>query len=116
MNLSRAIAKVTMKKNISVVDVVEVLRKYNLLSLLPSIKRDIEKLTRDKGFEDTVHIESPFEIDNEALGRIKRVIGNDLAKTEVTINKNILAGFKARFKGKLYDGSAERIIRKLATH
>ena len=44
---------------------------------------------------------------------VKNIIGNTSSPHEVTINKNILAGFKARYKGKLYDGSAERIMRQL---
>lgn len=103
------------RKKSSVKDVEDVLRTYNLLALLPSIKDAMMKITRDEGMRNTIRIESPFELDEEAIAKIRRIVGNDLAEYEVTINKNILAGFKARYKGKLYDGSAERIIRQL-TH
>lgn len=113
MSLSRSIAEKIVEKNISLDDVLATLRGYDLLALLPSIKRDIEKLSREEGDKETIHIESPFPLGEKALAKIKRIVGNDLAKTEITINKELLAGFKARYKGKLYDGSAERIIKQL---
>lgn len=113
MTLSRNIAELIVKKNVKIGDVEETLRSYNLLALLPNILVAVKKITEDVGKENTIHIETPFELDEEALTRIKRIVGNDLADTEVTINKDILAGFKARFKGKLYDGGADRIIRQL---
>lgn len=113
MTLSRKIAFLIVKKNVSVDDVEKILRTYTLLSLLPSIRNAVIKLTKDEGRENTVHIESPFELNEEAVAKIKRIVGNDLAPHEIAINKNILAGFKARFKGKMYDGSAERILRHI---
>ncbi len=113
MTLSRKIATLMVKKNVCIDDVEETLRKYKLISLLPSIREAVMKMTQDEGKEKTVYIESPFELNKEAVAKILRIVGNDLAPHEVSINKNILAGFKARFKGKLYDGSAERIIREI---
>lgn len=112
MSLSRRMAEKIVDQYIPAGDVVEVLTHYNLLSLLPAITSDIKKLSRDEGDRETIHIESPFELDEKATSRIKRIVGNDLANTDVSINQNILAGFKARYKGKLYDGSAERIIKQ----
>jgi F0F1-type ATP synthase delta subunit len=116
MTLSRTIAELIVKKNAKIDDVVDTLRKYNLLSLLPSIQDAVIKLTQDKGLEDTIRIESPFPVGDTALKKIQRIVGNDLAPTETVINKNVLGGFKARFKGRLYDGSAERIIRQFINH
>jgi F0F1-type ATP synthase delta subunit len=113
MTLSRSIAKLVVQKNLKIDDLVDSLRTYNLLSLLPSIKEAVSKLLEENTQKDAIHIESPFEINQPALQKIKRIVGNDLAETEVVINKTILAGFKARHKGKLYDGSAERIIKQL---
>ncbi len=113
MTLSRKIAELMVRKDLSVVHVIEKLREYGLLPLLPSIRDSMEKLISERNSSETIRIESPFELDSSALIRIKRIIGNQNAETEVTINKNVLAGFKARFKGKLYDGSVERIIKQL---
>lgn len=113
MSLSRNIAHAIIDKNIPATGVVEVLQNYKLLSLLPAILSDMKRLSHDTGNRETIRVESPFEVGKDALVRIRRVVGNDLAPTEVTINKELLAGFKARYKGKLYDGSAERIIKQL---
>ena len=112
MSLSRSIAQTVLKQNNTGSDLVDVLRRYNLLSLLSSIKEEMKKLTEREAAKDIIQIESPFPLNDKALGRIKRIVGNDLADAEVTINQHLLAGFKARYKGKVYDGSAERIIKQ----
>lgn len=116
MALSRQIAELMVKKNVSVQAVTDALARYNLLGLLPSVKNDVLKLTREQGVAESVHIESPFELDALALSQIQTLIGSGKAETRVTINKDVLAGFKARYKGKLYDGSAERIVRNIINH
>lgn len=113
MILSRQIAELLLKKKVGVDEVTKALSTYGLLSLLPNILNAVTRLTRDEKEQDTIRIESPFEIEESALARIKRIVGNDMAPTEVTINKNLLAGFKARHKGMSYDGSAARIIKQL---
>lgn len=114
MILSRKIADVIVRKGVTTDDVVEALRSYNLLALLPSIKKAVEQMNRDERSQESIAIESPFPLDAKAIARIKRIAGNDLALHSIIINKDLLAGFKARFKGKLYDGSAERIVRQIS--
>lgn len=113
MALSRNIADIIVRKGVKIEDVEETLRSYKLLSLLPSIKKAVEQMYRVEGSKEEIAVESPFLLDENALARIKRIVGNDLAPATTTINKDILAGFKARYKGKLYDGSAERIVKQL---
>ncbi len=113
MTLSRKLAQVMIEKNISADDMVDTLRTYNLLGLLPAIQKVVIEMSLRKNAGDTITIESPFMLSQDAVQHIKKIVGNSSSPHEVTINKSILAGFKARFKGKLYDGSAERIIRQL---
>lgn len=113
MTLSRTLATMLVNKGLSVSDLVEVLGKYKLLSLLPEIKRSAALLYNQAKLSDTIMIESPFPLNEEAVSRIKRIVGNDLAVHSEIYNRDLLSGFKARFRGKLYDGSAERIIRQL---
>jgi F0F1-type ATP synthase delta subunit len=113
MTLSRKLAKLILEKNVSVDDVVKTLATYNLLGLLPAVLEGVVEMSSHKKAKNVLAIESPFLLSEESIARIKQITGNDGIKHEVTINKKILAGFKARFKGKLYDGSAERIIRQL---
>lgn len=113
MSLSRTIASHIIKEEFTVSTLVEVLTKYKLVPLLPSIMHEVKKLSLHSMRDDTIMIETPFPLSQDAIQKVKRIVGNDIASHDVTINKSILAGFKARFKGKLYDGSAERIIRQL---
>lgn len=113
MTLSRKLAMVMIEKNVSVDVVTETLRKYNLLGLLPSVLSTVMQILSHRSARDLVTIESPFPLSENSIVHIKKIMGVETQKHEVTINKSILAGFKARWKGVLYDGSAERIIRQL---
>lgn len=115
MSLSRNIAKEIVKKDIDVKIVTSVLLKYNLLSLLPSILKDVKHIYGKVNTYDTLAIESPFKINKKALIAVQKIVGKEAsnATKTISINKNLLAGFKARFQGKLYDASAERVIKHL---
>lgn len=113
MILSRNLANLIVEEKVSVEDIVTLLTKYNLLGLLPAIKEKAEEIASHAKRGDTLAIETPFPLSIDTISLIKKMTGNDTAIHEITINKNILAGFKARCKGKLYDGSAERIVRQL---
>lgn len=113
MTLSRKIATLILEKNISIDEVVKMLDMYNLLGLLPSIKDNVTEISTHTKSSNTLAIEAPFPLSDEIIAHIKKVTKSGDIEHEVTINKHILAGFKARYKGTLYDGSAERIIRQL---
>jgi F0F1-type ATP synthase delta subunit len=115
MSLSRNLAHIIVEKGVSIKNVENVLRTYKLLPLLSLVLLNVKRLASDQSARDTIVIESPFSLNEKAIGRVKRIVGNDIAEHTVTINKDVLSGFKARFKGKLYDGSAERIIKQLIT-
>lgn len=113
MTLSRKLAKLILEKSVSVEDVVVTLTTYNLLGLLPAILDRVVEISSYKKADGIITIESPFMLSDEAVSHIKKITGNNNVNHEVTINKKILAGFKARFKGILYDGSAGRIVKQL---
>ncbi len=113
MNLSKKIAQLIVEKNISIDAVTDALNAYSLLSLMPSILEQVKRMKVRESLQDTLRIESPFLLDQHAIEHIRKIVGDEKAEHEVTINKNLLAGWKARFKEKLYDASAERIIRQL---
>lgn len=115
MSLSRKLASRILLKQSSLEEVVTLLRKYKMLSLLPSIRTSMLQMSDALEKKESIIIETPFPLSDESIKKIKRIVGNDIASHEVIINKNILAGFQARFKGILYDGSAQRIIRQLLT-
>ncbi len=112
MSLSRSLAGQIIKDESSLPKIIELLTKYKMLSLLPSVKQAYIQMSAVSNSNDVIMIESPFAITDDSVKRIKRIVGNDMAEHRVTINKDLLAGFRARFKGVLYDGSAERIIKQ----
>ena len=113
MNLSQKIAKMIVEGKLTSKACIEVLEKRNLLSLLPTILRLVKHSVHTKTLEDTIRIESPFPLSDKAIAAVKRIVGNDLAPHVTVINKDLLLGFRARCKGKLYDASALRIIEQL---
>ena len=116
MPLSQTLALFLIEGKVTIDDIVTLLTKYKMLSLLPQIHKAVRKLQISIKDKESIIIESPFSLSEDSVRKIKRIVGNDLANTEVVIKENILSGFKARYKGKLYDGSGERIIQQLLAH
>lgn len=113
MPLSRKLAIYILQGKASINDVTELLTKYDLLTLLPSIKQSLVQMSSSVHKDGTIMIETPYVLSSDSVKTIKGIVGHHDAPHTVVINKNILAGFKAKFKGMMYDGSAERIIKQL---
>ncbi len=113
MPLSRKLAIYILEGKASIADVVELLTKYDLLTLLPSIKQSLLQMSQGSHRKGTILIETPFELSKQSIEVIKGIVGDNNAPHEVIINKNILAGFKAKCNGMMYDGSAQRIIKQI---
>jgi F0F1-type ATP synthase delta subunit len=113
MPLSRKLATYLISGKITLDDVVVLLTKYKLLTLLPSVKQALVQMSTSVQKHQTMTIESPFSLSDQSLQKIKGMTKNPEAPHRVVINKNILAGFKATYQGIMYDGSAERIIKQL---
>lgn len=116
MSLSRKLALLILQGKASLASVVELLAKYKMLSLLPSVQKALVQMSSLLQTKDTIMIESPFPLSDAAINHIQKIIGDEHADYKVSINSHVLAGFKARFKGILYDGSAERIIKQIINH
>jgi F0F1-type ATP synthase delta subunit len=113
MPLSRKLAILILEGKASLDDVVVLLEKYDLLTLLPFIKQSLVQLSHGAHKEGTMTIETPYPLSESSLTKIKEIAGDIHAPHDVIINKKILAGFKAKYKGMMYDGSAERIIKQI---
>ncbi len=112
MSLSRNIATYLETSNATLKDLDEVLVKYKLQSLLPEILRFLSRKQKIREQKEMVMIESPFPLSEESLSAIKRLVNGKDAEHVVTINGNLLAGFKAKYRDLMYDASAERIIKQ----
>ena len=116
MPLSRKLALYILEGKATVADVVDLLTKYDLLTLLPFIKQSLVQMSAGAHREGTMTIETPFALSDTSITRIKEIAGDTSAPHTVIINKTILAGFKAKYKGMMYDGSAARIIKQITNH
>lgn len=114
--LSKKIATLLLEEKTTIVSVEKLLTRYHLKALLPSILASLHSLKRRSSSYNTIVIESPFPVADASVARIKRIVGNDMAPHTVTINKDVLAGFTATFRGVRYDGSAKRSIKQLLSH
>jgi F0F1-type ATP synthase delta subunit len=112
MPLSYQLAKLLLLEKTTLPDVVTILTKYKMLALLPSIHKALSNLSKNKGIYTTIMIETPYTLSLDSVDIIKAMVGNKNAPHTITLNKDVLAGFRARFEGTLYDGSAERIIKQ----
>ncbi len=113
MSLTKNLATHIIKNEAAYPYAIELLTKYNMLSLLPSLRDALTQLSKNDVLFDTLVIEAPFELSQDAIIKIKRIVGDEHVPHQVTINKEVLAGFRARLRGKLYDGSAQRIVKQL---
>lgn len=113
MVLSHKLAKLLIENKITVKSCISFLEENKLTSLFPTILRLVKNMSYKKNNYETLIIESPFNLSDSSIKKIKRIVGNDLAIHKEEINPKLLAGFRARFRGTLYDASAKRIVDQL---
>lgn len=109
--LSRRIAQLLLSGNVSVDGVISYLKEHKLTSLFPHVMRHMKGAAVREKAHNTLIIESPFPLDKEAVNAIKKRIGEEVAGVEEKENKDLLAGFTAKFKDKEYDASARTILK-----
>ena len=108
--LSRRIAQLLASGNVSVESVCTYLQEHGLLDLLPHIHKHLHELRAKEIARNTLVVESPFPLSETALQTIKHLIGETAEEVKTVENKELLAGFVARFKDREYDRSARTII------
>lgn len=108
--LSRKIAQLLARGNVSTQGVFTYLQEHGLLDLLPHIHKHLKEIRAKEITRNTLVIESPFPLSEKAVGNIQHLIGGGAEEVRTTLNTELLAGFVARFKDKEYDRSAKTII------
>lgn len=83
------------------------------LFFVPALQYLSGLLKRDQNF-DTLVIQSPFDLEAVQIDQItSKITGKVDARITTLVNKSLLAGFRATYRGKIYDGSARQYITKL---
>lgn len=108
--LSRTLATLLYKEKIHVHGVLAYLSQHNLTSLVRPVLLHMQKLKRIEDERNTLRIESPFPLERTSVKAITHLVGEEVHAVTETLKPELLAGFVARYKGKEYDASAQRII------
>lgn len=104
-------AQLLIERKVTVDNLVSFLEKHNLLAMLPGVLGFLKHKEAQHLAHNTLVIETPFPLDDKSIKTVKRMAGNDLIEeVELVENKDVLAGYIARYKGKEYDASAKTII------
>lgn len=89
------------------------IKKNNLTHQLPSILYHLEKIYEIESEKNFLKIETAHNIKTETILDIKKYLQINDLKDVVVIKEDLIAGFRAKWKGFMYDSSIENSIKKL---
>lgn len=116
--LAEAIYKISndasLKDEDTSVAVLNYIDTYNLQSLLPKVIRHLEdRKNKDLAWE-TLDIESGLSINDTIVDSIKmKLKANDAKVVKSGVNGELVGGFKATYKGVIYDASMKNQLQLL---
>lgn len=114
--LAKAFATLLIENKTTLPAVEDALKRFHLLSLLPSILDELKHHQKENRISDTIYIESPFPITKDNELTIKKLLNAEEKDHHFIENKNLLAGFRARYKGTMVDSSMKRILNTFINH
>jgi F0F1-type ATP synthase delta subunit len=89
------------------------IEKRNLTAQLPSILYHLEKITELDREKKGIQIETAHEISHETTKHIKTFLNAEDLPEVIKIKKELIAGFRAKWNGKIYDASIKNSLKKL---
>ncbi len=90
------------------------LQKNHLEGLRPKILENLALELRDHERKSSVSLKISHEIKKEAIKKIETLVKKDEKdKTLVSIDPELIGGFRAIYKGVLYDGSVKNYLKEL---
>jgi F0F1-type ATP synthase delta subunit len=109
-NLAKAIYEISIKHKQNDAMVLEAImsyvEKYKLHSLLPKVIIYLEDKVNKNTKWNTLEVETGLEIENYLIEKIKQELKAEKAeKTTRNINKKLIGGFVASYRGFIYDAS-----------
>ncbi len=82
--------------------------------LAPNILRNLDREVSDLEKKTTVDIRVSHEISASLLKDIEKKIGKKTEdKSMITVDKDLIGGFRAVYQGKVYDGSIKNYLKEL---
>lgn len=91
----------------------EFMKKTKLTAQIPAVLYHLEKINEIEKEKKGINIEVAHEIKPHTINEIKKFLKAEHTAETVKINKNIIAGFTAKFQGKFYDISIASGLKKL---
>lgn len=93
------------------------LKKSHLLPLMPAVLGLLKKKAEEEGKRDTLVITSATDLQENVVDRISDLAHKDLGtipgSVHLTVDKSLVGGFVAVYKGKVFDGSVETMLTSL---
>lgn len=89
------------------------LTERNLRQLLPDIIRHVERELEESKKQDVVKIISSHDLSTKLQNEIRNSIDAEDAEIETSVDPQIISGFIARYKGRLFDASGKRQLESL---
>lgn len=95
------------------------LTRSHLTHLLPAIVEILKTKVVQEGKRDTISITSATHLSENVVDRISDLAHKDLGtiptSVHMTVDKSLVGGFVAVYKGKVFDGSVATILNSLLT-
>lgn len=95
------------------------LTRSHLTHLFPAIVALLEKKVVEESKQDTVAITSATTLSENIVDRISDLVHKDVgsipASVSMVVDKNLVGGFVAVYKGKVFDGSVATMLTSLLT-
>lgn len=89
------------------------IEKRNLTAQLPSILFHLEKIIELEKEKKGIQIETAHEIKSDTVKHIKTFLKAEDLPEVIKIKKELIAGFRAKWNGKIYDASIKNSLKKL---
>ncbi|MFZ2151661.1 MAG: F0F1 ATP synthase subunit delta [Minisyncoccia bacterium] len=95
------------------------LTRSHLTHLLPAIVLLLKKKAVEEGKQDTISITSATTLSEKVIDRISDLahknVGTIPASVNMVVDKSLVGGFVAVYKGKVFDGSVKTMLSSLIT-
>ncbi len=89
------------------------IQKKNLKAQLPSVLYHLEKIIELDKEKKGIQIETAHEIKQDTIKHIKTFLKAEDLPEVIKIKKELIAGFRAKWKGNIYDASIMTGLKKL---
>ena len=90
------------------------LNQNHLLGLLPKILENLDRELRLHENETSARIKVSHDVGASSVKLIEKLLNKSPEdKTKVVVDESLIGGFRAEYRGRVYDGSIKNYLREL---